>query len=224
MTSAPRNPPLDTRQGLVRAARRLIADGLSIGTSGNLSVRVEDAVAITPSGMPYDEMAAEDIAIVSLDGVQVDGSRAPSSELAMHLGIYHDTRAMAVIHTHSPYATAVAAACEELPAVNYMIAALGGPIRVAPYATFGSQALADATRTALIDRRAALLQNHGAVTYGRSLDQAYERAQLLEWLAQVYVAACVLGSPRILTQPELDDVAEQGRRPPRAGMGDRRGQ
>ena len=201
VTPVPDTPFRDLRRALVEAARRLITDGLSIGTSGNLSVRLDDQVAITPSGMPYDEMSGEDIALVTLDGRPIEGSRAPSSELSMHLQIYRHTRARAVVHTHSPYATAVSCSCEELPAMHYMVAALGGPIRVAPYATFGSQELADLTLVALGERRAALLQNHGAVTYGRSLGQAYERAELLEWLSQVYVSSRALGSPRILTDP-----------------------
>jgi L-fuculose-phosphate aldolase len=220
VSNAADTPFRDVRQALVEAARRLIADGLSIGTSGNLSVRLDDQVAITPSGMPYDEMCAEDIALVTLDGHPTEGSRTPSSELSMHLQIYRDTRARAIIHTHSPYATAVSCSCEELPAMHYMVAALGGPIRVAPYATFGSQELADVTLAALSQRRAALLQSHGAVTYGRSLHQAYERAELLEWLSQVYVSARVLGAPRILSPLELDDVAEQARRQSQRGTGD----
>ncbi len=202
----------EVREALVHFVRRLIPDGLSTGTSGNLSVRTGTEVAITPSGMTYDAMGPQDISIVSPDGVPRAGSRRPSSELPMHLAIYGATRARAIVHTHSPYATAVACVSNELPAVHYMILALGGPIRVAPYTTFGTDDLARATLAALADRRAALLENHGAVTYGRSLEQAYERAQLLEWLAHVYATARAIGAPRILTSAELAQVGERSRR------------
>lgn len=202
----------EVRKALVHYARRLIPDGLSTGTSGNLSIRTENVVAITPSGVAYDAMCPEDISLVSTEGVPHAGSRAPSSELPMHLAIYGATRARAVVHTHSPYATAVACVSNELPAVHYMILALGGPIRVAPYTTFGTDELAQVALSAVADRRAVLLQNHGAVTYGRSLEQAYERAQLLEWLGHVYATACAMGAPRILSDVELAQVGERSRR------------
>ena len=126
----------------------------------------------------------------------------------MHLTIYRHTKALAVVHTHSPFATAVSTVLDELPPVHYALAGLGGPIRVAPYATFGSGDLARNMIAALEGRSAALLQNHGTIAYGRDLAQAYLRAQTLEWVAEVYWRAKTLGEPRILPVEELERVRE----------------
>ena len=130
----------------------------------------------------------------------------------MHLAIYAATRARAVVHTHSAEVIALSAVCDELPAIHYAIAGLGGPVRVARYRRFGSQGLAQAAVTALNDRRAAILQNHGAICYGASLADAYDGALLLEWLARVYRLARSFGTPRILSTAELDDVIAETRR------------
>ena len=205
------------RTELVRYGNRLLADGLSVGSAGNLSVRAGDTVAITPSGVAYPNMQPADICLVTLDGAQPaddEGGRreAPSSETPMHLAIYAATSAAAVVHTHSPEVIALSAARRELPAIHYAITGLGGPVRVAPYARFGSGQLADAAVSALDGRSAVILRNHGAVSYGTSLAQAYERALLLEWLARVYRMACSLGDPHILSAEELDEVAAEMRR------------
>ena len=116
------------------------------------------------------------------------------------------------MHTHSAEVIALSAANDELPAVHYAITALGGPVRVAGYTRFGSAGLADAAVAALAGRSAAILENHGAVCYGRTLTEAYDRALLLEWLARVYRLACSYGQPRILSQAELDEVSAESRR------------
>jgi L-fuculose-phosphate aldolase len=199
------------REQLVEFGRRLLTDRLTVGTSGNLSVRVDDAVAITPSGVPYERVRVEDIAVVDLSGGLLEGGK-PSSELRLHLGIYASTRARAVVHTHSPFATALATVLEgELPVVHNTMAALGGALRIAPYATYGTQELADVTVTALEGRRAALLENHGVVTYGGSLETAYERAQLVEWVCEVYTHAARVGTPRVVTAEQLEDVVRRSR-------------
>jgi len=130
----------------------------------------------------------------------------------MHLAIYASTTAGAVVHTHSPEVIALSTVADELPAVHYAIVGLGGPVRVVPYVRFGSDALANGAKLALEGRFAAILQNHGAVTYGRSLEQAYQRARLLEWLASVYRLARSVGEPRILDSAELAEVAAEARR------------
>jgi L-fuculose-phosphate aldolase len=122
----------------------------------------------------------------------------------MHLAAYEQTAAGAVVHTHSMFATAVATSCPELPAIHYTIGFLGGPVPVVPYATFGTRELADELRAVLADRPVALLQNHGAVAVGRDAEQAYDRARLLEWLAELYYRSSRLGSPRVLSQADLD--------------------
>jgi L-fuculose-phosphate aldolase len=204
------------RTELVRYGNRLLADGLSIGSAGNLSARVGDVVAITPSGIAYPLMRAAEICLVTLKGAQLADHEAqretPSSETPMHLAIYAATKAAAVVHTHSPEVIALSAARRELPAIHYAITALGGPVRVAPYARFGSAQLADAAVAALDGRSAVILRNHGAVTYGADLAQAYDRALLLEWLACTYRLGLAYGEPAVLTAAELDEVAAESRR------------
>jgi len=202
------------REQLVGYCARLLDDGLAVGSAGNMSVRAGDTVAITPSGVSYAEMRPEDVCLVTLDGTEPAGLalRTPSSETPMHLAIYAATKAGAVVHTHSPEVIALSAAREELPAIHYAITGLGGPVRVAPYVRFGSAGLAAAAVEALDGRSAVILRNHGAVTYGRSLAQAYDRALLLEWLARTYRLALSYGEPSILSAAELDEVTAESRR------------
>ena len=208
------------RTQLVSYSARLLADGLAVGSAGNMSVRAGDIVAITPSGIGYDAMRPDDVCLVALDGTEVDGPETPSSETPMHLAIYAATGAAAVVHTHSPEVVALSAARSELPAIHYAITGLGGPVRVAPYVRFGSAGLAAAAVAALDGRRAVILRNHGAVTYGRDLAQAYDRALLLEWLARTYRLALSYGEPAILSAAELDEVTAETRR---RRYGERRG-
>jgi L-fuculose-phosphate aldolase len=200
------------REQLVSYSTRLVDDGLAVGAAGNMSVRLGDTVAITPSGIAYQELDAADICLVSLDGAELDSPESPSTELPMHLAVYAATNAGAVVHTHSAEVIALSTACPELPAVHYAITALGGPVRVAAYTRFGSAGLADAAVKAMNGRTAAILQNHGAVCHGATLAQAYDRALLLEWLARVYRLARGYGEPRILSQAELDEVEAEARR------------
>jgi L-fuculose-phosphate aldolase len=203
----------EARRAIVHYGRRLEADRLVVGSAGNISVRLGDTVIITPTGVGYDQIAESDICVLDALGNQVDGDGARSSELPMHLKIYQLTDAAAIVHTHSPYAAALSTVCDELPAIHYSILRLGGgTVRVAPYTTFGSDGLAEAAGAALAGRSAALLQNHGAIVYGASLDEAYQRALLVEWLAEVYWRARLIGTPRILSSAELDDVQEAARR------------
>ncbi|WP_338695155.1 class II aldolase/adducin family protein [Streptomyces sp. Q6] len=199
-------------QELVATARRTVADGLVVGTSGNVSVRVgEDIVLVTPSGVPYERLGPRDVVAVDLDGTRHAGSLAPTSELPMHLAIYRNTDARAVVHTHAVHATAVSTLVPELPPVHYMTAALGGIVRVAPYATYGTEELAENMLTALADRTGCLLQNHGTVTYGNTLSQAYDRTAQLEWMCRLWLTAhSVPGlTPSLLTGEQLDEVGER---------------
>ena len=200
------------RRAIVAHAQAAIAAGLSTGTSGNLSVRVDDGVLITPSGVDPAEMTPDQICLVPIDGGDPDGPLRPSSEVPMHLAVYRSTDAAAIVHTHPEYATAISITYDELPAVHYTINGLGGPVRVAPYATFGTEELATHLLEALQGRTGALLQNHGMVTCGASIRQAFERSVLLEWLAALYWRSLQAGSPRILSGAELTAVREQSRR------------
>lgn len=196
---------------VVAAARRTTADGLVVGTSGNVSARVGDTVLVTPSGVPYDRLGPEDLVGVDLDGRQTFGDLAPTSELPMHLAIYRHTDATAVVHTHAVHATAVSLLVDELPAVHYMVGALGGQVRVAEYALYGTEELAERILHALRDRSGCLLRNHGTITYGRTLDQAYDRTAQLEWMCQVWLtAASVPGhTPALLAPDELRRAADK---------------
>ena len=200
------------RAQLVSYSARLLADGLAVGSAGNMSVRIGDAVAITPSGIGYAEMRPEDVCLVAMDGTELDSSETPSTETPMHLAIYAATKANAVVHTHSPEVIALSAGRDELPAIHYAITGLGGPVRVAPYVRFGSDRLAAAAVGALDGRSAVILRNHGAVTYGRDLAQAYDRALLLEWLARTYRMALCYGAPATLSAADLDEVTAETQR------------
>ncbi len=158
--------------------------------------------------MPYDRLTPDDVTGVGLDGRQVLGSLVPTSELPMHLAVYRSTDARAVVHTHAVHATAVSTLVTELPLVHYMAAALGGPVRVAPYATYGTDELAANMLRALAGRSGCLLQNHGTITYGAGLDQAYDRTAQLEWMCRLWLtASSVPGlTPSLLTEPQLAEV------------------
>jgi L-fuculose-phosphate aldolase len=199
----------DERQAVVDYSRRLVTDGLVVGTSGNLSIRRGDLIAVTPSGVHYDELRSDMVGVHRLDGTAVDAPLPPTSELAMHLLAYQRTDAGAVVHAHSTAATAVSTLVDVLPSVHYLVAMFGGPVRVAAYATYGTTELADNMATALDGRTGCLLGNHGTLTIGDSLAQAYSRAQYLEWLCDVWLRAQAVGSPRLLTDAEIARVGEK---------------
>lgn len=199
----------EQRRLLCEYGRRTVDLGLVIGTAGNLSVREGDLVAVTPTGAALDALTPEDCPVVDLGGHLVDGERQPSSETPMHLALYRSTDAGAVVHTHSVFGAVVACTLTELPPVHYYTVLLGGPVRVARYATYGTAELAANVREAIAGRRAALLANHGGVTIGADLAEAFEAARLLEWLCEVYVRACAVGTPTVLTPEQLDAAAER---------------
>jgi L-fuculose-phosphate aldolase len=198
---------VSARDDVAAACRRLATEGLLVGTAGNVSVRVRDLVAVTASGVVLADCRPHDVVLVDHDGTLVDGGLRPTSELALHLGVYADQPTVgAVVHTHAPWSTAVACVLDELPVLHYQQLLLGGAVRVAPYATFGSAELAASVRVALAGRQAALLGNHGSVAVGATLDRAVEHAVLLEWLAALHHRATALGTPRVMTEAEQDAV------------------
>ncbi|NEB39086.1 class II aldolase/adducin family protein [Streptomyces sp. SID14515] len=200
----------ETWRDVVATARRSAADGLVVGTSGNVSARVGDLVLVTPSGVPYDRLGPHDAVGVDLDGRQVLGELGPTSELPLHLAVYRSTDAVAVVHTHAVHATAVSTLVTEVPLIHYAAAILGGPVRTAAYARYGTPELADAMLEALQGRTGCLLANHGTVTYGDTLDQAYERTAQLEWLCRLWLtASSVPGrTPALLDAAQLAEVTE----------------
>jgi L-fuculose-phosphate aldolase len=197
------------QEDVADAARRLAAAGLLVGTAGNVSVREGDRIAVTATGVVLAGCTPEQVSVVTPAGEVVEGSLLPTSELDLHLDVYAATGTGAVVHTHAPFSTAIACALDELPVLHYQQLLLGGTIRVAPYATFGTPELATAVREALEGRQAALMANHGSVAIGSTLDKAVENALLLEWLAALHHRAAALGSPRVLTDEQQADVITQ---------------
>jgi L-fuculose-phosphate aldolase len=185
---------------LVDACHSVAAAGLVVGTAGNVSVRDGDRVLLSPKGAALSEVSADDVAVAGLDGDVLAG--APTSELELHLAVYRRYDARAIVHTHALRATAVACVVNRLPVVHYALLAMGGEIRVAPFAAFGTAELASAVVEALDGRRAALLANHGAISYGTTLAEAVERAVVLEWACGVYLEAAQLGTPRVLDEEQ----------------------
>jgi L-fuculose-phosphate aldolase len=203
----------DLRTLLIAACRELTRRGLSHGTSGNVSVRSgEGTFFISPSGMDYESLRAEDIPLVDLDG-RWFGGRRPSSEWRFHRDILESREDVgAIVHTHSPRATALACTGRGIPAFHYMVAVAGGrDIRCAPYRTFGTQELSAAALAALRDRRACLLANHGVIATGADLPRALALAGEVENLALQYCAALSLGEVRVLEDAEMSRVLEKFR-------------
>ena len=194
------------REQVATAARSLAAQGLVLGTAGNLSARREELVAVSPTGAVLSELRPEQVSVVDLDGALVDGELEPTSELGLHLGVYRRFATGAVVHTHAPVATALSCVLEEVPAVHYAMLALGGAVRVAPYATFGTPELAEHVLDALEGKTAALMANHGAIVHAADVASALELSLLLEWACTVYWRAATLGSPRVLDDDDLAAV------------------
>lgn len=195
---------------VLATARAMNASGINRGAAGNVSVRRGDGFLITPTGMVYDACTPDDMVPVGLDG-NAGGKRRPSSEWRFHRDIYvARPEAGAVVHCHSPFATALACQSVEIPPFHYMIARFGGDtVRCADYATFGSQALSDAVLAALAGRRACLMAHHGMVVFGKDLDEALALAVELESLCEQYWHVLLLGSPRLLDADEMRRVIDK---------------
>ena len=209
--------PLDSRRRGNDAVNQLIATaqtmqpaGLNRGTSGNVSVRSGDGFYITPTGLPYASLNADDIPLMALDGTH-QGSRKPSSEWRFHRDLYASRPAVgAVLHAHSPFAVSLACLRVDIPPFHYMIARFGGEtIRCADYAIFGSELLSTAALAAMENRHACLLANHGLLVAGRDLDEALALAIELEELCEQYWRACQLGQPALLSTEEMAAVLEK---------------
>ena len=217
---------MELRIALLETMRAMGAAGLNVGTAGNASVRLDVAptrtsrahahapvhMLITPSGLAVERCGAQDMAHVDADG-RAHGPFAPSSEWQLHRDIYAAFPAAgAVLHAHSPFATALACQRIDIPPFHYMIARFGGSsIRCARYATFGTQALSDATVAALHERNACLLANHGMVVFGRDLSQALALAIEFETLCAQYWRSLQIGEPVLLSEAEMAEVLERFR-------------
>lgn len=209
----------EEREALAAAGRRLAARGLVIGTSGNLSARRDDLVAVTPTGAVISELDAKDLTVISLaDGTVVEGELEPTSEVPMHLAVYRATGAGAIAHTHATTTTAIGLVCDEIPLIHYVMIGLGGALRVAPYATYGTARLAEHVVAALDGRQAALMRNHGSIAVGSTVAKSVDNLELAEWCAETYLRAATLSAalhgpgavaPRELTADEQSDVINQ---------------
>jgi L-fuculose-phosphate aldolase len=199
------------RQALIATAKMLVASGLIQGTAGNLSARVENGFLITPTGMPCDQLAPEHIVEMRLDGGMDCGQLKPSSEWRMHRDILvARPEVSAIIHVHSPYATALACARREIPAFHYMVATAGGRmIPCAGYAPFGTQELSDQVLSALVSRQACLMANHGMIALGEDLEAAFRLAREVEYLARLYCTTLQIGGPVVLSEEAMSEVEER---------------
>lgn len=202
-------PLLDARSAVVSFAQRMVCDRLVVGTSGNISCRDGDLVAVTPSGTDYDTMLPEDVVVVDLEGTVVHGDLSPTVELPLHLACYQRHGARAVVHTHSTAATALSLLLDEVPPVHYQIAMFGGSVAVAPYATYGTEQLMENVSAALAGRTGVVMKHHGTITLGDSLSKAYDRARQLEWLCDVWLRASAVAPPSTLPTEEIGRVVEK---------------
>lgn len=199
----------DERAAVVRACRQLLATGLVRGTSGNVSIRRAEAVAVSPTGVPYSELTPVAVPVLRLDGSPLDGELAPTSELALHLAVYRARPDVAaIVHTHSMFATVFAVLGEPIPPVHYLLARAGGNVPLAPYARYGTAELAEACVRALADGPAVLLAQHGVVTVGADLAAAMAAAEAVEYVAELAWRARLAGNPRTLDTEQLAAAAE----------------
>lgn len=201
----------DVRQDVIDACLEMNANGINQGTSGNVSIRFEDRMLISPSATPYAKMTRDMIASVDLSGEMTgewDGPRKPSTEWRFHWRLMKNrTDATAVVHAHPPYCTTLAILRKPIPSCHYMIAAFGGSdVRCAGYASFGTPELADLAIDAIEGRTACLLANHGMVVVGAGIEQAMWRAVELEAIARQYYQALMIGEPILLSSEEIDDT------------------
>lgn len=197
----------EVRQQVADACRHLSRSGLVVGTAGNVSVRVGEEVIISPSGVDYEQLRAVDVGVHDLTGAPVEAELAPSSELPLHLAVYRAFEHRVVVHTHAVASTALSVVVREVAASHYYTALFGGGVRVAPYATFGSDTLARNVTAALQDRTAALMGNHGAVLVGAELDKVLSQVAYLEYVCDVQLRVISTGlPPTLLDADEVERV------------------
>lgn len=202
----------ELRRQIIETALLMNSRGINRGTSGNVSARWKDGFLVTPSGLAYESAKPADMVFVDADGTP-HGRLAPSSEWRFHHDIYRERAdAGAVVHAHSSFATTLSCLGRSIPAFHYMVAVAGGKdIRCTPYATFGTQELSDYALTALAERKACLLGNHGMIAIGDSLGAALALAVEVEALAEQYWRALQIGEPNTLTDNEMTLVLEKFR-------------
>jgi L-fuculose-phosphate aldolase len=211
--AAPAHAEMALRRAVVEAAQAMSREALSPGRSGNVSARLPGGILITPTGLPYESLAPEQIVLVRDDGSSPPGALLPSSELPLHRAVYEARpEAGAVVHCHSLNATALACAGKPIPAFHYMVAVAGGAdIPLAPYAAFGTPALAAAVAATLRHRRACLLAHHGQIACGPDLASALDLARDVEVLAAQYIKTLQIGGGPILDEAAMSEVMDRFR-------------
>ncbi len=200
------------REEIVFFGRKLISSKLTTGSGGNLSIinREQNLIAIKPSGVDYLLMRPEDVVIIDPDGKIVDGNLCPSSEVHFHLRLLNTRLDISsVVHTHQVYATTIASLNIELPAVHYLVGFSGNKVPLASYATYGTPELAENIIQAIGTYNACLMANHGIVTVGNSLSHAFNIAEELELVSQIYIQAMSIGRPAILSDQEMEVVTKK---------------
>lgn len=203
---------IQEKQELVDYGNKLITDGYTLGTGGNLShyIPEDKVILMTPSGIPFDQTTAEDIVVMQLDGKILEGDKKPSSEWRMHAIMYEGRNDLNfVIHAHTVYSTAMAVLRQPLPASHYMIAVAGKDVRCAEYASFGTEELSLSAFEAMKDRKAVLLANHGVLTAGATITEAYSVLEQLEYCSKVHLIALSAGTPTIMPDEEMAEMAER---------------
>lgn len=199
----------EEREAIVAYCQKMITSRLTTGTGGNISIcnRARGEVAMTPTGVDYFEMKADDIVIINLDGEIVEGTTKPSSEAEMHLALYKRRDDIsAVVHTHSVFATTIACLRWELPPVHYLIGFSGKKVPLASYATYGTPELAQNVAKAIGNYNAVLLANHGLVAVGETLSRAFSTAEEIELVSEIYYRTKSIGEPVILSEEEMENV------------------
>lgn len=201
----------EEREAIVEYGLELLAQDLTKGTGGNVSLRSGDSVAINPSGIAYDKIEAEDVPVVDVDGDQLVGDFEPSSETPMHTQIYRNRDDVGgIVHAHAPYATAFAMTGDSIPPSNYLVAYLGDEIPVAGWAQPGSEELGQKVVDTLGENNSStLLQNHGLVAVGTDLEDAFNNAVITELCAQTHYMAEGLGDPIVLSEEDMDQMMSQ---------------
>lgn len=200
------------REKIVEYGRKLVESNLTKGTGGNLSIfdREKQLMCISPSGIDYFKISAEDVVVMDMDGNIIDGNKKPSSEWAMHLIFYRNRKDIdAIIHTHTVFATSISCLNISLPPVHYMIALAGPDVRCAEYATYGTKALAENAFEAMKDRYAVLLANHGLLTGAKDLANAFNITEEIEYCAELYYRAKSIGEPVIISDEEINVMVKK---------------
>ncbi len=200
------------RKQVVDYSKKLLASNLVKGSGGNISLSNAEKtmMAVTPSGVVYDVLEPEDIVILDMDGKKLQGDLEPTSELAFHMALQKlQPEIHAVVHTHSVYATVIACLGWELPAIHYLFGFAGQKVPLAPYATLGTQELSDNICSVIGESKAVLMANHGLVAVGENLDKAFTTAEMVEYVAQLYILAKSVGEPSILDSQQMAAVIDK---------------